>query len=254
MNNVYNGDFLDFSSLNDTLIKNNVNQKDKLKAIHTLVGGEFADENIISKPVVKIYGIGGIPIVIENKKVTVNGGELTKGSLKKMFNVTAGASSFMSYLNPSNKDLTSLGESVVNKYKHLSVLHSCFLNIFISGISIGVEHEISSQRDLVHLSRLTVARTSTQSSPCLVLSNMGYLEEYKKIDEKIKEMIGEMNFDKNDHEIRNLLYPTAKASAIMLSGSLRNILKIADMMNSDGKENEFIIILEELDRIIKDIY
>lgn len=249
MSEIKINDFIDMNLLNQSMIDNNIPIEHKIKEMHKLAGGQFYSENIISNPTVSVCGIGGFPIVNKNGTTMIYGSELKKESLLDALYEMSGASSFMSFLNPTGLPLNDLGNKVVNKYQHLSVLHTMTLNILITGISIGVEHEFSSQRDIVHLSRITVAKTKAQSDPCLVLPNEKYVNIYEDVLKSTKKSISN-NFLK-DTELQNLLFPTAKASALIISGSVRNILKLIDLKNSGGKEDELIRVLNELNSVIK---
>jgi hypothetical protein len=159
-------------------------------------------------------------------------------------------SSFMSYLNPKNKTLSELSDAVLS-LKHLSCLHTINISVIICGITSGVEHEISSQRDIIHLSRLTVAKTIAQNAPCLVLNNDKYYQQYKKVLKLTKNVV---NSSLDDGETRNLLFPSAKASAIMLTGSIKNFLKLVQLKDSGGKEDELVKVLKSLEDILKGIF
>lgn len=224
-----------------------------VQQIYEAVGGKFHDENkkIMKGPLVFITGIGGILIenrtdgsYILNKKINTD----------SMFDIVmsmAGASAFMSYLNPSNLELSTLGEKVVSQYNHTSVLHPISLNIVLVGHSIGVEHELSTQRDLLHLSRLTVAKTDVQDSPCLTLRNPELLPYYEKAIADIDAIVKSTN--SKDKESLNLLFPNAKSSMIMLSGSIKNFLKVVDMRNQSGKEDELIDILNKTNDVLSSL-
>lgn len=246
---IVNDIFLDFNKLNKHLI-NSSKMTDRLQKAYQAVGGTFYDDEkqIMKGPLVFITGIGGI--LIENRKdgSYLLNKKIDSESLQDIVMKMAGVSSFMSYLNPGNLELAELGDKVLNEYQHSSVLHPISLNIVIIGHSIGVEHEIASQRDLVHLSRLTVAKTTTQSSPCLTLLNSDLVNTYKTALSQINSLV--KSESSQDKESLNLLFPTAKSSLIMLSGSMKNFLKIIDMRNDSGKEDEFVYLLEKMSDVL----
>ena len=66
-----------------------------------------------------------------------------------------------SYLNPKGVPPQEMWKTVA-KHSHFSVAHSAMLSFVICGHSCAVENELNSQRDVVHLARLTVARTNAQ--------------------------------------------------------------------------------------------
>lgn len=247
---MYKHPILDFNQLNNEMISLKIPAYEKLSYIYERMGGDFFDKEkrLIKGSKVALVGIGGLPISIKNDKIFILGNETNLSSIKKELYTTMGFSAGMSYLNPYNKTNNELADKTLS-LGHNSIKHTIQLNILLVGISSGVEHEFSSQRDIVHLSRLTVAKTSAQKKPCLILRNPQFVNSYKKIIEET-DKITESITDK-DWESINLLYPSAKASMVMLSGTLKNIEKLIDLKNSDGKEDEFIESLEKIESLIK---
>lgn len=253
---MYNFPLLDINALNNEMNIQNIISKDKLKYIYKKIGGDFYDqeEAIIKKARVAIVGIGGLPIsIIDNKYYLLNK-EVSLQDIKKELFKTVGFSAMLSYLNPKNKNLNDISDTTLN-LGHNSIKHTVSFNVLVVGHSIGVEHELSSQRDIMHLSRLTVAKTTAQSSPCLTLLNEEHLPVYKKILKETNEslkIVDEKGF--KDVEARNLLFPSAKSSMILLSGTWRNFEKLIDLKNSGGKENEFIVLLNDLEKLFNWLY
>lgn len=243
--------YLDFNKLNDHLIVSG-DATHRLKQAYEVVGGEFWNEQktILKGAKIFLCGVGGL--LLENKAdgTYLMDRKLDKGVLKSYLMQMAGASAFMSYLNCGNLELEKLGEKVVNFHQHTSVLHPLSLNIVIIGHSIGVEHEFASQRDILHLSRLTVAKTSVQDYPCLTLRDPLYLSLYEAVLKKTEEQIKSAGITHIDKETQNLLFPAAKASMIMLSGSLKNFYKLIALKDTGGKEQEFIDLLEDLKNVL----
>lgn len=245
---IYKYPFLDFNQLNNELNIKNLKSNEKLSIIHNLMGGKKLSENILKGSVMGICSIGGFPIHLnEVGQLMIGKNEYTITEIKDLLYETIGISSFMSYLNPKNKSLMEISNTTI-KEQHYSVLHTINLSIFICGITSGVEHELSSQRDIVHLSRLTVAKTKAQSNPVLVLTDEKYIQFYEKILNATKDIL--VNSEINDMEIRNLLFPSAKASAVMLTGSLKNFMKLIKLKESGGKENELIEVLNKLEKLL----
>lgn len=249
---VFNYPFLDFNELNNQLNEENVLSENKLEVIYEKMNGKFLDKKIMSESVIGICSIGGLPIHLSNSGALMVGKtEYTKEELKEQLYETLGMSSFMSYLNPKNKSLKEIADTTLNM-KHYSVLHTINLSIFVCGITSGVEHELSSQRDIIHLSRLTVAKTKAQNNPCLVLNNKEQLNIYKKVLNTVTQILSEN--EESNTELRNLLFPSAKASAIVLTGSLKNFMKLIALKDSGGKEEELINLLIKLENLLKGIF
>lgn len=251
---MYNYPFLDFNALNNEMNNKGIKSSQKLPFMYEKMNGKFYDDekNIMKGAVVGITAIGSFPVELsDTNKLMLLGHEVTIEQIKEQLNKTIGMSAFMSYLNPKNKSLDSIAETTLD-LKHYSVLHTVNLSIAIVGLSSGVEHEFSSQRDIVHLSRLTVAKTKTQGNPCLVLRNYKYYDMYKEILKNTKNILEKI--EEKDNETENLLFPTAKASSIIITGSLKNILKLISLKDAGGKEDEFIEILEKIEGLVKEIY
>lgn len=250
----FKDNFFDFSKFNNN--SKNIPIEKKLLYLHEQIGGSFWDKEkeLMTGSVAKIIAIGGFPISIDNETAKILGNEINKDSVLEALVVSSGTSAFMSYLNPANHDLAHLGDLVVNKHKHLSVLHTFSVSVLLSGISIGVENEFSCQRDIVHLSRVTVAKTKAQDSPCLVCRNEKLANIYKDILHYTKQKLIDNNEIFNDKEDRNLLFPTAKSSAVILTGSIKNILKLTSLAHSGGKEDEFVESLSHIENIINNVF
>lgn len=243
---MYTYPFLDFDKLNQSLC---VASSNKLSQIYEKMGGLFHDEEkeLMKGAVIGIVSVGGLPVEVSGADVKLLGVTVTPEKLKQEFNKMYGMSSFMSYLNPNQVPLDILGQATLDR-GHTSILHTVSLGVLVVGISSGVEHEISSQRDIVHLSRLTVSKTKAQESPCLVLRNPKYIQSYKSILHQIKHTLSEVT--DNDLETRNLLYPSSKASAVLITGSVKNFKKLISLKDCGGKEDEFIELLEKLENAL----
>lgn len=253
MKNIYQYPFLDFNALNEEMIENGLKSYQKLPFIYEQMGGEFYDteKQILKGSTVGVISIGGFPVELSHDgKLMVLGKETTISEIKEHLYKTVGMSSFMSYLNPKNKTLGELSEAVL-ALKHLSCLHTVHISVLLCGITSGVEHEFSSQRDIIHLSRLTVAKTVAQNAPCLVLHNEKYYDQYKKVLRLTQDVVSN---SPDDAETRNLLFPSAKASAIILTGSVKNFLKLIQLKDSGGKEDEFITVLKSIERVLQKIF
>lgn len=247
---MYKYPFLDFNKINEHMISLKLKSYEKLPYIFEKMEGDFLDENkrILKGSKVALVGIGGLPISIKDNNFYLLNKEFSLKEIKKELFKTLGFSASMSYMNPYNKDFIDLADKTLS-LSHNSIKHSIMLNILLVGISSGVEHEFCCQRDIIHLSRLTVAKTKAQSKPCLVLEDPDYVDIYKEILLRTDNII-QNNKGEKDLEKINLLYPSAKASMIMISGTLRNIEKLIELKTSDGKEKEFIEALTKIESII----
>lgn len=247
---MYKYPFLDFNALNEKIAQNKIVSENKLSYIYQHLGGEYYDkeEKILKGAKACIVGVGGIPVEIKDDKLCFFGNPVEIEDIKKQLLKTMGLSATMSYLNPKNRELETIAQKTLD-LGHKSIMHTVFLNILVVGHSIGVEHELSSQRDLMHLSRLTVADSRAQNSPCLTLLNGEQVELYKKVLDSTTRLIKGAEIPMTE-ETRNLLFPTAKSSMILLSGSLRNFEKLVALKETGGKEFEFCQILNDIEGLL----
>jgi len=213
-------------------------------------GVQFYDTNLrfVSKPAVSIIGIGGLPIKIIAGVPTLCAQPITIENLQKDLMVVPGASAAMSYMNPRNKSLTDLADIVIKKHAHYSILHTVYLNIAVFGISSAAEHELDCQRDLVHLSRITVARTKAQSRPSFVVLNPNHLQALAEIVDFVERKIAALP-ERDDLESTNNLYPSLKAHSVILSGTAKNFIKLSDQISDKGKEQEYRQILTQINAL-----
>ncbi|GAA4928963.1 hypothetical protein GCM10025331_10820 [Actinoplanes utahensis] len=190
-------------------------------------------DRFVAAPVVALAGIGGLLFDWEpdDPADTVRLHELTGPlpveSLRRAVRNAGGASAFFTYLNPRDRSLAELGDTAL-RLGHRSVLHAAAATVLIAGHTSAVEHELATQRDLVHLSRLTVNRTMAQSDPPLRIADAELLPAADEIMRMIRQRLpaaGGASLD--ELECRNALFPAAKASVVLLSGTMRNLMKVA---------------------------
>jgi hypothetical protein len=300
----YTHPFLDFNQLNEQMNAQGIASEHKLQFIYDAMQGEYHDmeHEIIKKPVSAIVALGSFPIEIgyiqndnafshnesfvahKTRTLKMLGKPVSLKELKSQLYRTIGMSAFMSYLNPKHASLEQLADKTLS-HEHYSVLHTIQISILVCGLSSGVEHELSSQRDIVHLSRLTVAKTQAQQKPLLVLpqSKSHYLSLYTKVKHGIEDMIKESNSVSDlqlsansnseigisnptdngktpvarkhtDWEALNLLFPSAKASALIITGSIKNLMKLVALKDAGGKEDELIDVLLCIEHTLQKVF
>lgn len=213
-------------------------RSDKLTVALAQAGCRAWDEEgrYIRTPSVALTGIGGFPISEEM---------LSQYRAKRT--IIPGASGGFSYLNARGKDLPALYDTVTG-HGHYSIAHTATANVLVAGVSAGVENEFNSQRDVVHLSRLTVARTGIQERPPIIVPRAELLAPTKAITEYTDGVLADITANKlDDWEGRNLLYPTAKATLFLATASLRNFQKLVAQRHDGGKEAEYVRALGLID-------
>lgn len=221
--------------------------EEKMSTALAYAGAEFHDDrqHFVSKGSVALVGIGGQPVAHATDSDALIAERLARyihGSQEMM-----GSSAAFSYLNSGERSLVELFESVT-KLGHFSIAHTASVNILLSGLSEGAELELNLQRDIVHISKVTNARTTVQTRPPLVVSNPRHLQLARSIDEMTAKLIDD-NRDANDLdelEVLNSFYPVNKATILMMSGDLSNMRKFTQMRDDKGKEKELRDIADTL--------
>jgi hypothetical protein len=211
----------------------------KIKEALSYAGCEFHDDDkrFVRGHSISLAGIGGVPIAHvydSDAEITASLRERILGTRELM-----GSAAAFSYLNSGEKDIYELYDSVT-KLGHFSIAHAIQVNIIIAGISEGAELELNLQRDLVHFSKLTNARTRVQNSPPIVVPE-GYdpalIESLYRHSEDVAASIRQEG-DADSIEYANSLFPVNKATILMISGDLSNLRKISALRKDIGKEKE----------------
>ena len=215
---------------------------------HSGAGAE--PKRFVAAPAVALSAVGGIPLTSTSagqvSLVTSPSEPLTNETLFNATTQMMAYSGMMSYLNSGHHDEESLYYHLVSRAE-LSFAHTVSLSFLVAGISTGVENEFNSQRDLVHLSRLTVARTAIQRDPPLVVPAAEMLPAYQKAFEAAQAARKDMHGKGRDfEETANLVFPAAKATAFVMTGTLRNLIKLTEGIDDNGKEREYRDVLHRL--------
>lgn len=211
---------------------------DRLSCLMDLAGCCFYDDaqRLVAAPAAKIYAVGGLPVTALAKH------GVTPDMVSELTGQTMGVSASFSYLSLVSGDTTATYEKVVGEHGHTSVAHTSSVSILVAGVSCAVENEFNSQRDLVHLSRVTEARTAIQSRPPVVVPTPDLAASYARIlafIDQEREAIEVSKGDRDRLEALNLMYPAGKATAFMVTGSLRSFQRLLTAEDDWGKEAEY---------------
>ncbi|CAE7447891.1 ppsD [Symbiodinium sp. CCMP2592] len=234
----------------------------RLRALLEAGGASFYDDdrrNFLKSPMVSLVAIGGVPV----RPTSTDTLEMLYGDtvvpvplegIRKSLRNQMGMTAMFSYLNRRAVPAEEMWE-VVAGLGHFSVGHAAHLSFVLVGHSCAVENEINSQRDVVHLGRLTVARTRAQKDPPLVVQLPELLPAYKELRQKVEECIL-AEVDKRPksksisiqdwQEALYLGWPSAKAHVAVLTGSLRNLQKLVSSIDDEGKEAEYRALLWQI--------
>jgi len=215
-------------------------------------------QRFVARPSVAVAGLGGLlfDLLPDDPPTTVRlhglGAPLSLHDVPSLVRSAAAASAFMTYLNPRDRDWAELADVALDA-GHLSVLHTMSVSVLIAGHSSAVEHEVTSQRDMVHLSRLTVARTHVQDDPPLRVPKASLLPVAAELLETTRRTLtaqAPAHAPGMDlREARNTLFPGAKVSAVLVSGTVRNLLAFSE--KGIDKERELEELCRDLHRQLK---
>jgi len=208
--------------------------EDRMGLLLEAAGCKFHDSHrrLLESPAVGLLMVGGIPAAdFEDIQA------ITASTMRG-----AGFAAAMSYLT-ADGPLDAVANKVLDQGHH-SIMHVVQVSLMVAGVSVGVENEFNSQRDLLHMARVTVARTRAQSRPPVVVPDPSFLDVYIEVLGGVDGIRGRLEIaGRDDLEAANLLYPAGKATAFVLSGSLRNFEKLLGAETDPGKEAEFRRVL-----------
>ena len=222
---------------------------DRLEALLVAGGCRFHEPGLVALPAVRCVGVGGLPVTCVDP-LHLGGVPFPAASLATAFHAMRGLGGMLTYLNPKDRTPAQMAD-VLEDVGHGSTRHLAVLNIAVLGLSSAVEHEFATQRDLVHLARLTVARTGAQRDPPLVVLAPEDLDLYRQARDCTRGLRSQAARRGRDaDESLNNLFPSAKASAVVLTGSLRNLDKLVGQAEDPGKEREYRALLRLLRAVI----
>lgn len=218
--------------------------QDRLRALMRAAGVPTHDAEgyFVSGAVVGIVGVGGLPIRLVGGQPCLLGQPISAEVLREQLAQMMGFGGFMSYLNPRNRAPGALAEAMLAQ-GHASTAHTASLNLLLLGLSVAAEVELSCQRDVVHLARVTVARTRAQDDPPLVVLHPDALPLLQTLRAQTRALLDGTRLGR---ECRNNLYPSSRATAVLLTGSLRNLQKLTSARTDPGKEDEYRRLLSAI--------
>lgn len=223
--------------------------EEKLSAVLEYAGCDFYDSHrqFVGNFTVSLAGLGGCPVANEidsDQTIRNRITDFVAGSKTVM-----GSAAAFSYLNSGEKSIDTLYDRVTT-LGHFSVAHTVQVSFVVAGITEATELELSLQRDIVHLSKLTNTRTKIQNSPPIAVRNRDDLADVKRICAEINKLRGHYGADVSSDtlEVINGFYPVNKATILMLSADLSNFRKLTRLQYDDGKERELRNVMGELHR------
>lgn len=224
-----------------------VDSEERLVTALEYAGCQFHDDErkMVAGHVIAFAGIGGVPVAYENET-----NEEIADRIQETIHKTQeimGSSAAFSYLNSGEKTIIDLYDSVT-KLGHFSIAHTVQANIIVAGISEGAELELNLQRDLVHISKITNARTRIQNRPPIVVRSPAHVRAVRVLYGHLQELTDDLRIDNTSDtlEVVNGLFPINKATMLMISGDLCNLRKLSQLRNDKGKEQEVRMVADGL--------
>lgn len=192
---------------------------------------------VIVEPAVRLVSIGGLPLA----KLAEGG--LAPKDAAEMAEASMGCAGALSYLALPGGCARGAYRKIAIEHGHASVAHAVSVSVFVAGATCAVENEFNSQRDLVHLARITEARSACQDAPPLVCPGPAFADACRSALEFSDSLVAALPLGRpptpDEREAANLLRPANKATAFLVTGSLRNFQKLFAAVDEPGKEAEF---------------
>jgi len=219
----------------------------RLRVLLAEAGVTFHDpeRDLVSAPAAALVAVGGLPLKRHGEGWSL--GDLSPDSalltrVREAQRRAMGYASAMTYLNPKDTAPEVLLEAVLAR-GHASVAHVPSVTVLLAGLSTAVENELNGQRDLVHLARLTEARTAAQADPPVCVIDARDVPLFRAVLGHVRATLSTLPADDrapaDRHESRNLALPAAKATLVLVTGSLRAFQKLVSAMDDEGRELEY---------------
>ncbi|HEX8699893.1 MAG TPA: hypothetical protein VF815_13705 [Myxococcaceae bacterium] len=203
-----------------------------------------AEQDLVREPAASLVAVGGFPLRRHGEGWSL--GSLPPDSallarVREAQRQAMGHAAAMTYLNPRDTAPEVLLDAVLAR-GHASVAHVASVTLLLAGLSTAVENELNGQRDLVHLARLTEARTAAQSDPPVCVLDARDVPLFRAVLGHARATLSALPGDDRSaadrHESRNLAMPAAKATLVLVTGSLRALQKLVSAMDDEGRELE----------------
>lgn len=231
-----------------------VAHRDRLGVLLERAGVRFhdAERRFVKAPVARLVAVGGLSLRaafargVRVEGVDDVGDRRWFEALRDEHVALMGSAAAMTYLDPKDRGASALATVALEK-GHASIAHVVTVTLLVAGLSTAVENELNGQRDLVHLARLTEARTEAQSDPPVCVLCEEDVENFRALREARQRLFAEREATAMlgllAHEAVNLSHPAAKATMVLLTGTLRNLQKLVSAIDDAGREEEYRRVL-----------
>lgn len=248
--------FLDQARLWQRLETTKGKQQDRLSCLLSACGVTFHDKTNLYAiaPRVLIRSVGGMPVQISDDGEPHVAGMHVDQAIEQM-RANFGFAGMDSYLNPKGRTALELLAQTEELHGIPSTAHTAHLGFYVAGLSAKAELEMNCQRDIVHLSRLTSARTEAQDNPPFLVEDAAMLDFYKALRDLVHRAAPLPPMPRQtDREFRNSAWPLAKCSTLGVTGSVKNLAKLSEYASDKGKEIEVRNICGEIGRQVTNLF
>ncbi|MBL8680216.1 MAG: hypothetical protein JNK05_13660 [Myxococcales bacterium] len=236
--------------------------RDRLRALLSEAGVRFHDREhrFVKAPSARLVAVGGLALSHDISQgfsidaVRDHGETRWFEALRERQLATMGAAAAITYLDPKDRGTTALAHAALEK-GHGSIAHLASVTLLVAGFSTAVENELNGQRDLVHLARLTEARTEAQSDPPVCVLCEEDVPKFEALRAAREAIFANENAVHSEHralamEAMNLSHASSKATMVLLTGSLRNMQKLVGAIDDPGREEEYRRVLVAINDVM----
>lgn len=219
-----------------------------------------AERDLVQGPSAALVAVGGLPLRWHGERWSLGALAPDRELLARVREAqrqAMGHAAALTYLNPRDTAPEVLLDGVLAR-GHASVAHVASVTLLLAGLSTAVENELNGQRDLVHLARLTEARTAAQVDPPVCVLDARDIPLYRAVLGHARATLASLPDDArapaDRHESRNLALPAAKATLVLVTGSLRAFQKLVGAIDDEGRELEYRRCLAALNDVLHPLH
>jgi adenylate kinase len=242
-----------------------VAQRDRLQTLMAAAGVRFHDDEhrFVRAPSARLVAVGGVEIErsfgagfsVRSSSV----GERWFDGVREAQLALMGSGAAMTYLDPRDRGPTALAASSIER-GHGSITHLASVTLLVAGFSTAVGNELNGQRDLVHVARVTEARTEAQGDPPLCVLCEEDVALYRSLRSLRRGLVDQLESadDSQEPMLRresiNLSHASAKATMALVTGSLRSWQKLVASIDDEGREEEYRRVLVAINDVLSALH
>lgn len=240
--------------------------RDRIRVLLTEAGVRFhdSDRRYVKAPSARLVAVGGLAISHRFSQGFSIDGLDDRGPQRWFEEVrarqlaTMGAAAAITYLDPKDRGPSALANAAFEK-GHESIAHLASVTLLVAGFSTAVENELNGQRDIIHLARLTEARTEAQSDPPVCVLCAEDVAKYEALRAARASIFASDSSADSTHralalEAINLSHAASKATLVLLTGSLRNLKKLVSAIDDPGREEEYRRVLVAINDVLSALH